>query len=184
MPEPPSYHPEGGQTFPVFELRGAQYQAGELVDIEFRLRWIQQLLPVMDKKLTNALQNVCLSNSDESFEEVLASTNKEINDKLQTVLVKLDDISRGQKQDGGAREGKVGVEKDGTPAMELKEKDLTATLRGVPVLGLIIGLWAPIVAHFLYTKEWLPRRERCWRLQDEQRKKGDKLKAVQVENVG
>lgn len=56
-------------------------------------------------------------------------------------------------------------------SIELKGKDLTTTVSGVPVLGFIIGLCATVVSYILYANEWLARRERRWRLRDEWRKK-------------
>ncbi|KAF8458602.1 hypothetical protein BGX38DRAFT_1152075 [Terfezia claveryi] len=171
----PGHHPEGAQTCPVFQPASIQDLRKEIVDIKIRLLHAEQGLHTLEARFTNTLQvwqKCCLAKREERY-NALENSNKEMNDKFQTLLEKLDDQSRGRKQERGASEGKVSPEEGGKASIEARGKDLTATVSGVPVLGFVIGLWSMIVIYFLYTKEWLARRERRWRLRDELRKQRD-----------
>ncbi|RPB23396.1 hypothetical protein L211DRAFT_883136 [Terfezia boudieri ATCC MYA-4762] len=151
-----------------------------------RLEHTEQTLDKMEGGLSEILQKwqnqieVSLVNAAERL-HALESSNQTVNNKLQTLQSNLDDKSRCCRQDGEGSEGKVGVEEGRKGSIELKGKDLTATVSGVPVLGFIIGLWATVLSYFLYTNEWLARRERRWRLRDERRKKVES-KETQVED--
>jgi len=51
-------------------------------------------------------------------------------------------------------------------SIELKDTEVAATVSEDLVVKFVIGLWVSIVAYILYTREWIPRRERRWSLQD------------------
>ena len=65
-----------------------------------------------------------------------------IND-IRNLLQKLDDRM-------GELERKIDGEEGGKALVEFKSKDLAATVSGVPVVGLVIGLWITVVVYILY----------------------------------
>jgi len=147
-------------------------------------------IPSFDKGTTESINENFRSIDDKfrSIEDKFRSIDEKfrsidegfrvINDKLQTLLQKLDDQRGDNEQDGGARERKMDREEGGKASVELKSKELAATVSGFPVVGLMVFLWVTIVVYmFFHSKEWIDRRERRWRLRDELRAiQGDKWK--------
>lgn len=139
-------------------------------DIEDRLARVEGRLGNIESRHpseSSTLRVIC-------FDKGTTDSINDIYGILQTLVQKLDDQKGDHKQDGGATEKKMDGEK---ASVDLKGKGLVATVSGVPVVGVVIGLWVTIAVSVLYTREWLARRERRWRLRDEwreiQKVKGD-----------
>ncbi|RPB24198.1 hypothetical protein L211DRAFT_879837 [Terfezia boudieri ATCC MYA-4762] len=126
-------------------------------------------IPCFDKQ---AVWQLDMERRVDRIEERLASIENSINDinnNLRTLLQKLDDQRVDHKQDGGGREREKDGEDGGKASVEVKTKEFAAIVNGFPVVGLVIGIWVTIVLYVLYSKEWLARRDRRWRIRDDLR---------------
>ena len=90
-----------------------------------------------------------------------------MNNPFHILLQKLGDLRGDHKHDGNPQESTKDGQEGEKASVNLKSGELAATVDGVPVLGLVIGLWVTIVMYVLYSQEWIARRDRRWRLRDQ-----------------
>ena len=100
-----------------------------------------------------------------------------MNESLQIIIQKL----AGQIEPKGDQKHdseRTGGEKGAKAPVEVKDKEIAATVSGDDVVKMLIWLWATVVVYIVYAQEWLPRRERRWMLRDKALEAGSSERLV------